>query len=189
MTEHRDVVVVGGGQAGLAVGYFLAEQGRRFTILEAAGEPAAAWRERWDSLKLFTPVRYDSLPGRAFPGDPDSHPGRDQVVAYLEDYAGHLGPPVELNSRVVASAAPPAASRSNWPTVATRPIRSSWRPGRGRCRSRRRSPPAWRQRCVSFTASPTGARASCPTGPSWSRAAATRAIRSPRSSAPRARCI
>jgi putative flavoprotein involved in K+ transport len=102
MTEHREVVVVGGGQAGLALGYFLTQQGRRFTILDAAGAPAAAWRERWDSLRLFTPVRRDSLPGRAFPGDPDSYPGRDQVVAYLEDYARHFALPVERDSRVVA---------------------------------------------------------------------------------------
>ena len=89
-------------QAGLAVGYFLAQQDRRFTILEAAGEPAAAWRGRWDSLKLFTPVRRDGLPGRAFPGDPDSYPSRDEVVAYLEDYARDFQLPVELNSRVLA---------------------------------------------------------------------------------------
>jgi putative flavoprotein involved in K+ transport len=54
-TTDREVVVVGGGQAGRAIGYFLSRQGRDFTILEAAEEPAAAWRERWDSLKLFTP--------------------------------------------------------------------------------------------------------------------------------------
>jgi putative flavoprotein involved in K+ transport len=102
MTERRDVVVVGGGQADLALGYFLARQGRRFTILEAASEPAAAWRARWDSLRLFTPVRHNSLPGLAFPGDPDSYPGRDAVVAYLEDYARHFALPVELDSRVVA---------------------------------------------------------------------------------------
>jgi cation diffusion facilitator CzcD-associated flavoprotein CzcO len=66
--DRREVIVVGGGQAGLAIGYLLAQQGRQFTILEAADTPAAAWRERWDSLRLFTPVRYDSLPGRAFPG-------------------------------------------------------------------------------------------------------------------------
>lgn len=102
MTEHRDIVVVGGGQAGLAVGYFLAQQGRRFTILEAAGEPAAAWRARWDSLRLFTPVHRDSLPGRVFPGDPDGYPTRDEVVAYLEDYARHFGLPIELDSRVLA---------------------------------------------------------------------------------------
>src|SRR3954462_2087117 len=102
MTEHHEVIVVGGGQAGLAAGYFLARQDRRFTILEAAGEPAAAWRERWDSLRLFTPVRRNSLPGRAFPGDSDSYPDRDQVVAYLEDYARHFELPVELDSRVLA---------------------------------------------------------------------------------------
>jgi len=100
--DHREVVIVGGGQAGLAVGYFLKQQGRDFTILEAASAPAAAWRERWDSLKLFTPVRYDSLPGLAFPGDPDSYPGRDDVVAYLTDYARTFELPVELNSPVRA---------------------------------------------------------------------------------------
>src|SRR3954447_22264699 len=98
----HDVVVIGGGQAGLAVGYHLARQERRFTILEAAGEQAAAWRARWDSLRLFTPVRRNSLPGRAFPGDPDSYPDRDQVATYLEDYARHFELPVELNSRVLA---------------------------------------------------------------------------------------
>ena len=102
MTGQFDVVVIGGGQAGLAVGYFLARQDCRFTILEAAGEPAAAWRERWDSLLLFTPARRNSLPGRAFPGDHDSYPDRDQVAAYLEDYARHFELPVELDSRVVA---------------------------------------------------------------------------------------
>src|SRR3954471_15103031 len=97
-----EVVVIGGGQAGLAVGCFLAQQRRRFTILEAAGEPAAAWRGRWDSLQLFTPARFDSLPGLAFPGDPDRYPRRDDVVAYLSAYAQRFGLPVELNSRVLA---------------------------------------------------------------------------------------
>ena len=103
-SEHgpirHEVVVIGGGQAGLAIGYFLAQRGRDFTILEAAAEPAAAWRERWDSLKLFTPVRYSGLPGLPFPGDPDSYPGRDDVVGYLTDYARHFELPVELASRV-----------------------------------------------------------------------------------------
>jgi putative flavoprotein involved in K+ transport len=97
-----DAVVVGGGQAGLAIGYFLNQQGRDFTILEAGDAPAAAWRARWDSLRLFTPVRYDSLPGRAFPGDPDSYPGRDEVVDYLTDYARAFEVPVELDSAVRA---------------------------------------------------------------------------------------
>jgi putative flavoprotein involved in K+ transport len=98
--RRHDVVVVGGGQAGLAIGYFLAQQGRDFTILEAAGEPAAAWRERWDALKLFTPARYNALPGLAFPGDPDRYPCRDEVVAYLTDYARRFELPVELDSAV-----------------------------------------------------------------------------------------
>ena len=101
-TDHYDVVIVGGGQAGLALGYFLVQQGRRFTILEASEEPAAAWRNRWNSLKLFTPARYDALPGLAFPADPDRYPGRDEVAAYLTDYARHFGLPVELDSRVRA---------------------------------------------------------------------------------------
>src|SRR5919106_365528 len=99
-TDRREVVVVGGGQAGLAIGYFLARQGRDFVILEAADEPAAAWRERWDSLKLFTPARYDALPGLAFPGDPDRYPTRDEVAEYLTDYARHFDLPVELSSPV-----------------------------------------------------------------------------------------
>jgi putative flavoprotein involved in K+ transport len=100
--EHREVIVIGGGQAGLAIGYYLARQDVRFTILEAASVPAAEWRNRWDSLKLFTPVRYDSLPGRPFPGDPDSYPGRDDVVDYLTAYARDRELPVELGSRVTA---------------------------------------------------------------------------------------
>jgi putative flavoprotein involved in K+ transport len=95
-----DVVVVGGGQAGLAVGYFLAKQGRNFTILEAASEPGAAWRARWDSLKLFTSARYDALPGLDFPGDSDRYPTRDEVAAYLDDYARRFELPVELDGRV-----------------------------------------------------------------------------------------
>jgi putative flavoprotein involved in K+ transport len=100
MTQRREVVVVGGGQAGLAIGYFLKQQGRDFTILEAANEPAAAWRARWDSLKLFTSARYDGLPGLDFPGDSDRYPMRDEVADYLTGYARRFELPVELNSRV-----------------------------------------------------------------------------------------
>jgi putative flavoprotein involved in K+ transport len=96
------VLVVGGGQAGLAIGYHLARQDVDFTILEAASEPAAAWRERWDSLKLFTPARYNALPGMDFPGDPDRYPTRDEVADYLADYARYFELPVELDSRVLA---------------------------------------------------------------------------------------
>ena len=107
MGYHRrvseyEVIVIGAGQAGLAVGYHLARQERHFTILDAASEPAAAWRGRWDSLRLFTPARYDSLPGLPFPAAPAHHPSRDEVVAYLTDYARHFGLPVQLDSRVHA---------------------------------------------------------------------------------------
>ena len=99
-SERFDVVVVGAGQAGLTMGYFLAQQGRRFVILEAADSIGSAWRTRWDSLLLFTPRRYSALAGLPFPGDPDGYPGRDEVIAYLEQYAAEFGLPVRLNSRV-----------------------------------------------------------------------------------------
>jgi putative flavoprotein involved in K+ transport len=95
-----EVVVVGAGQAGLALGYFLKQQGRRFVILERAAEVAPAWRERWESLTLFTPRRYSALPGLPFPGDPDGYPARDEVVAYLEGYAQAFELPIELDSEV-----------------------------------------------------------------------------------------
>ena len=98
--ERFDVVVIGAGQAGLAVGYFLARAGRRFLIVDGADSIAAAWRGRWDSLTLFTPRRYDSLPGLAFIGDPDGYPGRDEVIAYLEQYVAAFELPVELGSAV-----------------------------------------------------------------------------------------
>ena len=96
----REVAVVGGGQAGLAMGHHLARRGFDFTILEAGDGPAEAWLGRWDSLRLFTPARRDALPGRPFPGDPDRYPTRDEVVAYLTAYAAEL--PVEYGSRVRA---------------------------------------------------------------------------------------
>jgi putative flavoprotein involved in K+ transport len=101
-TGRLDVAVIGGGQAGLAIGHFLARAGRRFAILEAGESVGTAWRDRWDSLVLFTPRRYDALPGLAFPGDPDGYPGRDEVVAYLEHYADAFALPIQFRSRVRA---------------------------------------------------------------------------------------
>jgi putative flavoprotein involved in K+ transport len=99
-TEHVEVAIVGAGQTGLALGHFL-ERGRLgFVILERAGEIAPAWRERWDSLTLFTPRRYSALAGLPFPGDPDGYPTRDEVTAYLEHYAETYELPVELHSEV-----------------------------------------------------------------------------------------
>jgi putative flavoprotein involved in K+ transport len=98
--ERFDVVVIGAGQAGLAIGYFLARAGRRFLIVDGADSIAAAWRGRWDSLTLFTPRRYDSLPGLAFAGEPDGYPRGDEVIAYLEQYAATFEFPIELESAV-----------------------------------------------------------------------------------------
>jgi putative flavoprotein involved in K+ transport len=98
--QRLDVVVVGAGQAGLAIGHFLARAGRRFVIVEAGESVGMAWRQRWDSLVLFTPRRYDALPGLAFPGDPDGYPGRDEVIGYLEQYARAFELPIEFGSAV-----------------------------------------------------------------------------------------
>jgi putative flavoprotein involved in K+ transport len=98
--ERAEVVVVGAGQAGLAIGHYLRATGRSFRILEAGESVGAAWRQRWDSLVLFTSRRFDALPGMAFPGDPQGYPTRDETVAYLESYAGAFELPIEFLSPV-----------------------------------------------------------------------------------------
>lgn len=97
---HLDVVVIGAGQAGLVMGYMLARRVLQFAIVERSDSVASAWRERWDSLTLFTPRRYSALPGLAFAGDPDGYPGRDEVIEYLERYAQMFELPIELNRNV-----------------------------------------------------------------------------------------
>jgi putative flavoprotein involved in K+ transport len=103
MAKTLDVVVVGGGQAGLAVGYELSRRGLRFVILDAAPAIGQAWRERYDSLTLFTPAQYSSLPGMSFPKPSDTYPTRDEVAAYLERYVATFKLPVQLNTRAVAA--------------------------------------------------------------------------------------
>jgi putative flavoprotein involved in K+ transport len=95
-----EMVVSGGGQAGPAMGYFLQRQGRNFVTFEAADSIGSAWRARWESLTLFTPHRYNSLPSLPFPGDPEGYPNRDEVIAYLEEYAETFELPIELSSPV-----------------------------------------------------------------------------------------
>lgn len=99
--EHYDVIVVGGGQAGLAMGYYLRALKRPFLILDANDHVGAAWSQRWASLRLFTPARYSSLPGMDFPADDPLHlPHRDEVVSYLQAYAHRFKLPVRLNAPV-----------------------------------------------------------------------------------------
>jgi putative flavoprotein involved in K+ transport len=100
-TEPFDVIVVGAGQAGLAIGHFLARGGVNFVLLEAGAEVGQSWRNRWDSLRLFSPAQYDSLPGLPFPAPADSHPSKDDVADYLAAYAKHFDLPVWLNSPVL----------------------------------------------------------------------------------------
>jgi putative flavoprotein involved in K+ transport len=98
--ERYDVVVIGGGQAGLSVGYHLRGRGLRFVILDAGGRVGDAWRHRWDSLRLFTPARYDGLDGMPFPAPPDSFPTKDEMGDYLEAYARRFELPVRCHARV-----------------------------------------------------------------------------------------
>ena len=100
MTESLDVVVIGGGQAGLAIGWHLRRLGASFAILDGAPQVGDSWRNRWDSLRLFTSARYNSLPGTPFPGDPDHYPTKDEVAGYLGAYAVEHGLPVRVGMPV-----------------------------------------------------------------------------------------
>lgn len=98
--ERHEVIVVGGGQAGLSVGYHLQRQGVPFLILDARKRIGDAWRERWDSLRLFTPRRYDALDGMRFPGAANDFPTKDEMADYLESYATRFGLPVRMGTHV-----------------------------------------------------------------------------------------
>jgi putative flavoprotein involved in K+ transport len=98
--QRIETVVVGGGQAGLSVGYHLARRGLSFAILDANERVGDTWRRRWDSLRLFTPARFNGLDGMPFPGPPHSFSTKDEVADYLETYAAKLGLPVRTGVRV-----------------------------------------------------------------------------------------
>ncbi|UWM49715.1 NAD(P)/FAD-dependent oxidoreductase [Streptomyces carpaticus] len=101
--KQIDVVVIGGGQSGLATARALLDHGRRPVVLEASGSAAGSWPRYYDSLTLFSPARYSSLPGMPFPGaDRDRYPHRDEVVAYLTSYAGRLDAEIRTGCRVSA---------------------------------------------------------------------------------------
>jgi putative flavoprotein involved in K+ transport len=100
IAERVSVAVIGGGQAGLSVGYYLARHGVRFVILDASARVGDAWRQRWDSLRLFTPAKFDGLPGMPFPASPFTFPTKDEMADYLEAYARHFNLPVRSSVRV-----------------------------------------------------------------------------------------
>src|SRR5215208_6791002 len=94
MTQSFETVVIGGGQAGLAVGRQLATRDRSFVILESHDRIGDNWRERFDSLRLYSPARYDGLPGWDVPLDAWTYPTKDEIADYLEAYAKRFELPV-----------------------------------------------------------------------------------------------
>jgi putative flavoprotein involved in K+ transport len=99
-TEHVNTLVIGGGQAGLSVGYHLKRRGIDFVILDASARIGDAWRQRWDSLRLFTPAKFSSLNGLRFPAPPNSFPTKDEMADYLQQYARTFDLPVRSGARV-----------------------------------------------------------------------------------------
>src|SRR5436190_14398691 len=101
LVERYETIVIGGCQAGLSVGYYLKKLGRPFLILDANERIGGSWRTRtWDSLRLFTPARYDGLPGWPFPARGWSYPTARETADYLEAYADRFELPVRLGMRV-----------------------------------------------------------------------------------------
>jgi putative flavoprotein involved in K+ transport len=98
--EWFDTVIVGGGQAGLSAGYHLARLGRSFVILDEHERTGDRWREHYDSLRLYSPARYDGLPGMPFPASPYTFPSGRQMADYLEAYAAQMRLPVMTGVRV-----------------------------------------------------------------------------------------
>lgn len=97
---HVETIVIGAGQAGLSMGYHLQQLGRTFLILDAHQRVGEAWRRRWDSLRLFTPARYDGLDGMPFPAPPTTFPTKDEMADYLEAYAERFALPIRLGTVV-----------------------------------------------------------------------------------------
>jgi putative flavoprotein involved in K+ transport len=98
--DRLDVLVIGAGQAGLALAWHLRRQGLRFLLVDAAPALGHSWRNRWDSLRLFSPAQYDGLPGMPFPARADTYPSKDEVADYLAAYAAAFDLPVLLGTAV-----------------------------------------------------------------------------------------
>jgi putative flavoprotein involved in K+ transport len=136
--ELLDVLVIGAGQAGLALGHHLVRRGADFLLVDAGPEIGSSWRTRWDSLRLFSPAQYDSLPGLPFPAPADTHPGKDDVADYLAAYATHFALPVRLDTPVVrlhrdpdgtfTATTPSGTLRARQVVVATGPFQTPYIP-------------------------------------------------------------
>ncbi len=99
-TQHVETLVIGAGQAGLSTGYHLQRLGRPFLVVDGHERIGDNWRQQWDTLKLYSPAKYDGLPGMAFPAPKWSFPGKEQVADYLESYALAADLPVRMSTRV-----------------------------------------------------------------------------------------
>jgi putative flavoprotein involved in K+ transport len=95
-----EVVIIGAGQVGLSLGFYLQQTNIDFILLESHHRVGESWRNRYDSLVLFTPSRYSNLPGLVFPGDPDTFPTKDETADYLQTYASHFDLPIHYNTTV-----------------------------------------------------------------------------------------
>jgi putative flavoprotein involved in K+ transport len=179
-----DAIVIGAGQAGLALGHHLARRDADFLLLDAGPEIGSSWRSRWDSLRLFTPAQYDSLPGLPFPAPADTHPGKDDVADYLAAYAAHFALPVRLDSPVLrlhhdgdgsfAVTTPTGTLRAGQVVVATGPFQTPHVPAL----AQQLDPLVPQLHSAGYRNPP-----SCPPVPgSWSSARPTPACRSPPSS-------
>lgn len=97
----KDLIIIGAGQAGLTMGYYLKQEGYNFLLLEAGNRIGDSWRNRYDSLQLFTPREYSSLPGMILKGEKNEFPHKDEIAMYLEEYAQYFQLPVQLQTEVL----------------------------------------------------------------------------------------
>src|SRR4030081_2826801 len=95
-----DVLIIGAGQAGLAIAYQLQTTGLRYVVVDIHSRVGDSWRQRYHSLVLFTPRSYSALPGLAVAGDPNGYPTKDEIADYLESYAAHFALPIRLKAAV-----------------------------------------------------------------------------------------
>jgi putative flavoprotein involved in K+ transport len=100
LERSLDILIIGAGQAGLAAGYYLRQTPYRFQLVESHSRIGESWRQRYDSLVLFTPRTYSALPGRALSGEREGYPTKDELADYLEDYARHFALPVVVSTSV-----------------------------------------------------------------------------------------
>ena len=108
-----ELVIIGGGQSGLAAAYAARAAGLNAVVLEAGPEPVGSWPSYYDGLRLFSPARYSELPGRPFGGNPDRYPTRDELTEYLRAYAADLDVDIRTGQRVRQVVAETIASRSS----------------------------------------------------------------------------